>query len=501
MQPEKDSCYRGETAETRAWKSAEVEQENQQLKKRVAELESVLCSAPVHIVTINPDGELTYVNYFSRELYDTIVGHNVREFVSKEDGDVLAEAIQRALSEGKTQQVWVRSLASNSIQQARYGPMTTPEGNQVVIGITFDATQEHEVVHDLQRSKEEVEAALNESDQRFRTMVETTPVPVVISDLETGRVLSGNRALAEAFDTPYETLQDQITGEFYADPAQRQALLERIAHGERIRGTTMKLKTAEDKIWYAAVYLDRINFAGRSALLACFLDISVRKQREEEILRDRRALRRLLDANERDRRLIAYEIHDGVVQDMTGALMFLQTGLSLVPQETEGRHELSRGAQFLSTAIGEIRRLLNGLRPLSLEQGGVIAALDDLVTRMMEEDFTVDFQHQVDFVRLAPSLEMAIYRTVQEGVNNARRHSGTDRVEVTLEQQNRSILLCISDQGRGFDPSQVDPRRYGLSGIRERASLLGGTARIETAPGEGTTITVALPLGDFLDGD
>ncbi|PQO29141.1 hypothetical protein C5Y96_15415 [Blastopirellula marina] len=501
MQPKKDTCYRGETAETRAWKAAEVEQENKQLKQRIAELENILCSAPVHIVTINPDGEITYVNHFPHQFYNSIVGKNVRDFVSAEDGEVLSEAIDKTLQQDELQQVWVRSIASNTIHQTRYAPLKTIDGQKCIVGVTFDATPQQEVVYALQESKEKIEAELNESDERFRIMVDTTPVPVVISDMETGQVLSGNHALAKAFDSPYETLREQITGEFYADPAQRQALLERVANNVPIRGMTMKLKTASGKVWWAAVYLDRITFAGRTALLACFLDISVRKQREEEILRDRRALRRLLDTNERDRRLIAYEIHDGVVQDMTGALMFMQTGLSLVPSDTDGHQELQRGTQFLSNSIGEIRRLLNGLRPLSLEQGGVIAALDDLVTRMTEEEFIVDFEHDVQFDRLAPSLEMAIYRTVQEGVNNSRKHSEASRALVTIKQDDKTILLQVADKGRGFDPGKVDPRRCGLSGIHERASLLGGTAQIESSPGNGTTILVSLPLGDFIDTD
>lgn len=501
MQPEKDSCYRGETAETRAWHAAEVEQENKRLKQRVAELEHILESAPVYVVTITPEGELTFLNRYPQNLYNNVLGRNVREFVSPEDGVVLEKAIERALSENKLQQVWVRSVASDTIQQTRYAPMTTLDGKPGIIGVTFDATVEQEHVSSLQKSKEEIEAALNESDKRFQIMVETTPVPVVISDMETGRVLCGNEALATAFDTPHETLKEQFTGDFYADPAQRRTLVERVANGDIIRGTTMKLKTAEGKVWWAAVYLDRIMYGGRSALLACFLDISVRKQREDEILQDRKALRRLLDTNERDRRLIAYEIHDGVVQDMTGALMFMQTGLSLVPSETDGHNEMNRGSQLLSNAIGEIRRLLNGLRPLSLEEGGVIAAIDDLITRMHEEGFRIEFDHDVQFDRLALSLEMAIYRTVQESINNARRHSGTDQASVELAQQENTIIIRVHDAGCGFDPEKINPRRCGISGIHERANLLGGSAVIDSAPGRGTKIEVALPFSDYVEND
>ncbi|MEW4454252.1 PAS domain S-box protein [Bremerella sp. JC817] len=497
------SCYRGDTAETLAWRVADLEQENARLRQENAQLHAILKSVPVHIFTLSQDYKITYLNHFRDDCADQPVGMYVRDFVSETEATLLEAAIDKAYQEQKEQIVCVRSETTGRIEQARYAPLKNDNDphDSIVVGVTLDVTEERDEVNELLKRKTEVEAALLESDERFRIMVESTPIPVVISDLETGGVLYGNRGLAQIFGTPYETLQEQFTSNFYANPAQRAALLERVASSQPIRGMTMKLKDGTGKSVWAAVYLDRIVYAGQPALLGFFLDVSARKQREEEILRDRRALRRLLDTNERDRRLIAYEIHDGVVQDMTGALMFLQTGLSFVSDEVDGHHELSRGTTLLSNAIGEIRRLLNGLRPLSLEEGGVVAAINDLVTRMLDEDFQIDFQHEIFFRRIAPSLEMAIYRTVQEGVNNARRHSGTNAASVDIQQSEKTIHIKIEDDGCGFDIQKIDPRRCGLSGIHERATLLGGQADIASSPGKGTTIEVVLPLGDYLESD
>ncbi|PQO34666.1 PAS domain-containing protein [Bremerella cremea] len=498
---QRDSCYRGETAETLAWRVAELEQENAQLKKENAFFRSILESVPVFVFVVNRDCQVEYLNHFPKEHYPEKERMYVREFVSPEEGEVLEAAITRTFEEQRQQIACIRGKRTERILQIWYSPFHPTPDVDLVVGVSVDVTDDHAKIAEIAKSKDELVEELAESDRRIEIMVENTPVPVVISDLETGEVLYGNHALAEYFAIPYETLREQKTGDFYLDPMQRQSLLDRIKNNQPIRGATVRLKDGQGNVRHSAVYVDQIRFAQRPALWACFLDISAHKRREEGILRDRMALRRMLDTHERDRRLIAYEIHDGVVQDMTGALMFLQTGSSIIPSEIDGQKEVQRGTQLLSNAIGEIRRLLNGLRPLSLEEGGVVAAIDDLVTRMIEDDFTIEFRHHLEFTRLAPSLEMAIYRTVQEAVNNARRHSQSNSASIAILQDEKTIQITVSDEGCGFDPSKVDPRRCGLSGIYERANLLGGEAQILSSPGQGTLVKVNLPLGDYAEVD
>lgn len=496
---QEQSCYHGETAETLAWRAAELEQQVARLKEKSDHFTGLLKSTPAFIFTLTRDFQITYLNHSREDCFEQPTGMYVRDFLSPEDAVIIEAAISKTFDEQKEQVVRSRSQKTGRMMQNWYAPLKSSSGPPLVVGFSVDVTEEHHKLDEILQSKDRIAEELAESDRRFEEIVETTPVPVVISDMESGQVLFANRALAEFFATPYETIREQRTSDFYVEPLQRKSLLERAASDQPVRGVTLKLKNSRGEPCHAALYLDRITFAHRPALLAFFLDVSAHKRREEEILRDRRAFRHQLDIHERDRRLIAYEIHDGVVQDMTGALMFLQTGAALMPADADGQAELRRGTQLLSHAIGEIRRLINGLRPLSLENGGVVAAIDDIVSRMMEEDFAIDFQHAIELDRLAPSIEMAIYRTVQEAINNARRHSQAAQATVSVIQQDKSIQIIVRDEGRGFDPTSVDLKRYGLSGMHERASLLGGTAQIISSPGQGTLVKVVLPLEDSLE--
>lgn len=224
------------------------------------------------------------------------------------------------------------------------------------------------------------------------------------------------------------------------------------------------------------------------------------RESEDQLRRDRRLLRRMLVLHERDRQLIAYEIHDGIVQDMTAASYQLQAAAKQFPEEcTEAQRKLSVGTDLLRGSIDEARRLINGLRPAVLEEEGVISAVEQLVHLLRKRNaLKIELLHDVQFNRLAPALEMAIYRIIQEGLNNIVQHSQSPKARVRIVQQREQLKISIRDWGIGFDFNNVKKKRYGLLGVRERAKLLGGEATIESRPGKGSRIRVILPLIDML---
>ncbi len=224
------------------------------------------------------------------------------------------------------------------------------------------------------------------------------------------------------------------------------------------------------------------------------------QQHERELMSERRLLKRLLDLHERDRQLVAYEIHDGIVQDMTAASMFLQAAASAIPADKEAaKSSFEKALRLVRESIDEARRQINGLRPPVLEDEGLVKAIDSLAEETAAKyDLPVTFQHDVRFERIAPALELSVYRVVQEALNNARRHSQTPRVEITLVQEDDSLAISVVDFGVGFDISGVPRGRCGLTGIQERARILGGSADITSEPGKGTRIHVRLPLTDAL---
>jgi len=225
-------------------------------------------------------------------------------------------------------------------------------------------------------------------------------------------------------------------------------------------------------------------------------DVTEQKLAEEAVLKEQRLLRRMLDLYDRDRQLLAYEIHDGLAQQVAGATFSLQAFVELRHKDDrEAQRHLDRAMQLLAESTAEARRLISGLRPPILDESGVVAAVDYLVRGWQQEDGPrIEFTHDVHFDRLAPPLENTIFRVVQESLTNACHHSKSPKVQVELLQYDDRIRVRVQDWGIGFDPAAVPPNRFGLQGIRERARLLGGEVSIDTAPNQGTRVTVELPL-------
>ncbi len=216
----------------------------------------------------------------------------------------------------------------------------------------------------------------------------------------------------------------------------------------------------------------------------------------KQLKRQERLLRHLLAVQDRDRKLLAYEIHDGLAQQLSGALMLLQGFRELVGTDPkEAWKTFDAGLRTLSQGVSEARRLIGGLRPPVLDESGVVAAIEDLVYEAQEPGGPkIEFAADVQFDRLEPTLENAIFRIVQECLTNACRHSKSEKVSVRLGQRKGYVRVKVRDWGVGFDPAAVRGPHFGLQGIRGRARMLGGRAVIRSAPGKGTRILVELPL-------
>jgi len=225
-------------------------------------------------------------------------------------------------------------------------------------------------------------------------------------------------------------------------------------------------------------------------------EVETRKKVEEALRREQRLLKRSLQTHDRERRMIAYEIHDGLAQHLAGAVMAFQVCDPLLagqPAETRSKYEAATA--MLTRCLAETRWLINGVRPPLLDEEGVIVAVQNLLAEYANDGGPeVELRHSPDFGRLEPVLENAAYRIVQEGLTNARQHSGSEKIRVRLEKESELVRIEVQDWGVGFDVRQKKGKAMGLRGIRERAKLLGGQAQIESESGGGTRITVDLPL-------
>ncbi len=207
-------------------------------------------------------------------------------------------------------------------------------------------------------------------------------------------------------------------------------------------------------------------------------------------------IERLIHAQEEERRRIAYDLHDGLIPRLVGVRLQLS---HLLDRETLSQEELTtldRAITHLKEAIQEARRLLEGLRPALLDELGLLPALEALTYQLATDaGWTVHLDMPDTLPQLSPTTELTAFRIVQEALNNAYKHAHADTVHLRITVNGDRLLIDVEDNGRGFDPSQVDTTQHlGLVSMQERAQLLGGTCTVVSRPGNGTTVHVVLPL-------
>jgi signal transduction histidine kinase len=231
------------------------------------------------------------------------------------------------------------------------------------------------------------------------------------------------------------------------------------------------------------------------------------RARAEQALREseahRNTLRRqLAQAEEEERRRIAHELHDQIGQDMTA--LSLRLALLLADPRSAGiREELAAVQQLVNDADRELDGVVSELRPTILDDLGLSHALYEL-TQAWANTLEVPVGLDTDGFegnRLPRDVETIIYRVAQESLNNVGRHARATEVSVSLSCSGSGVALTVRDNGRGFDTSRPSAGTFGLAGMRERASLIGGSLVIEAAAKSGTTVRLRVPGPPAQDGE
>lgn len=209
-------------------------------------------------------------------------------------------------------------------------------------------------------------------------------------------------------------------------------------------------------------------------------------------------LERVLSAQEEERGRIAADLHDGLGQSLTSVLL----RLAAIEQEDAGRgvrEAISATREIVSHALDDIRRIVRDTRPPVLDDLGLAAAAEKLLDDIARAAGLVHgFSSRVgEGERLDPASETAVFRVIQEALVNSVRHARCERIDVSLAVQHDAIVATIGDDGCGFDVAatlQAERRPFGLLSMRERVESLGGDIVITSRPGQGTVVSVRVPL-------
>jgi len=299
-----------------------------------------------------------------------------------------------------------------------------------------------------------------------------------VDDSKTGRILE--RARSERVDSVLEDPEvDQQT-------ARRLGVRSGLYVPLVVRGRAIGVVVAHDRSGPDPRFTDDdLRLAETLASRAAIgVDLSERVSRD--------AVRRVVEAQELERKRLARELHDETGQALTSILL----GLKPLEEATtgNGREAVAAVRELVVSTLQDVRRLAVELRPSALDDLGLVPAIDRLAQSYGGSGLTVDVEAQIGDARLPEPVETTLYRIVQEAVTNVAKHAEARHLSITLTRKNGSVVAIIEDDGKGFDPQAAESDGLGLLGMRERLALVGGTLRVEAAAGTGTTIAAEVPL-------
>jgi PAS domain S-box-containing protein len=345
------------------------------------------------------------------------------------------------------------------------------------------------------------------AEERFRLAVEHAPSARVMVDRD-GRIVLVNKETERLFGYSRDELLGQLVevlvpGRFrdrhpderrayYANPSARPMGAGRDLYGRRKDGTEFPVE----------IDLNPIATEHGLFVLSAIVDISARKRAEEELRQNADAMRalsrRLLEAQELERRHLARELHDQLGQVLTTVSLYLQAGLAVAGSAT--RPFLQDGQAAIHTALEQVRDLSLSLRPSVLDALGLQAALEWYCERQAQRaSFALHLDARLGESRLPADIEVAAFRIVQEALTNAVRHAQAQHVWVHVDRGAADLHVVVRDDGVGFDLGAGrlgtnQGKSLGLLSLADRAQLVGGTLDIDAQPGRGVTVSARLPV-------
>ena len=348
-----------------------------------------------------------------------------------------------------------------------------------------------------------ISRALRESEDKYHRLIDLLPVGLMIQ--HQGILLFINPTGAKLFGaaSPEELIGSN--GFERIHPDYRELLKKRsqnsLAGRTNVEPTDVKLVRIDGTTFDAEASGLPFRYEDRASILVVFTDTTERKQAREAITlqnqRIQEVSQKLLDVQEQEKHLLAAELHDDLGQSLTSLKLILELS-NRARSSSNRKKKLEEARELVSELMGKVRNLSLDLRPAMLDDFGLFAALRWLFDRFQSRTgISVHCNYDLDNKqRFEPHVETAAFRIIQEALTNVARHASVREAQVTISTD-RALSIEVADQGTGFDVAQTTPKTAlsaGLSGMQERARLLGGYVKFHSEPGSGTRVTAEIPL-------
>ncbi|ASS98168.1 sensor histidine kinase [Geobacillus thermocatenulatus] len=366
------------------------------------------------------------------------------------------------------------------------------------------------MIDTVQHSKDEIfrigEQSRQEHDHLLRELEEVKRLTVQAieeADQLDRKARQARRRLSEVSQN-FSTHSEQDIREAYEAAHELHMKLTMVR--EREKQLRLRRDELERRLASLALIIERADYlVGQITVVLHYLNSDFRqvgeliegaKQKQEFGLK-------IIEAQEEERRRLSREIHDGPAQLLAHVLLRSDLVEKVIKERgTEAAiAEIRDFRKMVRSALSEVRRIIYDLRPMALDDLGLVPTLKKYLqtTEEYNNGVHISFVHIGEEIRLPSRMEAAVFRLVQESVQNALKHAEARHIDVKMEVTCRHLLVSVKDDGKGFDPSVKKENAFGLIGMRERVELLGGTLDIRSKIGSGTTVFIRVPLDRSTD--
>ena len=481
-----------EAAATAAALSLENERRHAALAKAQARSEALLNAVPDLMFRMDRDG--TYLEYkgAAEDLVvppDQLIGARAHDILPADVADSLVAAIECAIDTGEsvTNEYTIEINGASRDFEARI-----VKARDEAVLIVREFTQRNRAQAELERLHAELQQRHRdlENERDFiRTVVDSTPSLLCLLT-PGGYVVRFNNSLERLSGRQDDDLHaGSAFWDLFIAPEERDAvrdeLLEIVSEGGRGEYENAWITSSGERRRVAWSTTPLRDHRGHPRLLVSGIDITERKEQEEEL---RRSRARLVETSDIERRRLERNLHDGAQQRLVSLSLVLRLAQAKVESDPEAANRLLvQAAEELAAALEELRELARGIHPAVLSDRGLYAALEALAAR---SPLPVDLELEDE--RLPEPVEAAAYYVVSEALANVVKYAGASSVAVSIARVNGRAVVEIADDGiGGADPAQGS----GLRGLVDRVEALDGLLRVESPRGSGTRIRAEIPCG------
>jgi PAS domain S-box-containing protein len=448
------------------------------------------------IARFRPDGTLSFVNRVFCRLFgktrEELLGEPCYSVALPEDVPFIRERL-RILSPSNPVVV-----VENRVRIASGGLRWVQFVNRGVFDCHGQLRETQSVGRDVTMRKR-AEAELRENQRLLQAVINAVEEVIFVKDRE-GRFILVNPALLTLLGKPARDVLGKRSCQLYPDPADAELFMEndlRVMADGQPETLEESVPTPSGYRLLRVTRMPRFDAEGRViGIIGMGHDITERRETEGDL---RAYARRIMDVEEELRKVVAAELHDEIGRDLTVLGINLSIVARNLPPEADAllRTRMDDSARVLENVSRTVRNIMATLRPPVLDDYGLAAALrwyGELFSRRTGIDVSV--QVGDDFPRLSPEKEIALFRIAQEALTNVSKHAAARNVVLTLDQGATALTFSVADDGRGL-AGELPPCRgssgWGVTIMRERAELFGGTFHLDSPNGGGARITVELP--------